>query len=231
MNTNRRSKVKKVTPTHEDAMTVEVLQELKCMRNDLTGQIRKLSAYLTDFQQDPNARLAKIESVMSKIDEIDNLNNKAQELDEEVDRIKVSHLTPTKSTVEAIDSKDSFKNLQESNIELKNKLERLERHSHDFSICLVGGVKEEEGEDCMAIVLDHFTLLGFEEARRELENAHRTGRRQDGKSRHIIAKLYGRPFKRNLLQAVKDPQKKRLLNGLVEDFTAGDFELCKKLYQ
>jgi len=126
---------------------------------------------------------------------------------------------------------DSLNNLQESNIELKNKLERLERHSHDFSICLVGGVKEEEGEDCMAIVLDHFTLLGFEEARRELENAHRTGRRQDGKSRHIIAKLYGRPFKGNLLQAVKDPQKKRLLNGLVEDFTAGDFELCKKLYQ
>ena len=69
---------KKVSPTHEDAMTAEVLQELKSMRNDLTGQIRKLSADLTDFQQDTNARLAKIESVMSKIDEIDNLNNKAQ---------------------------------------------------------------------------------------------------------------------------------------------------------
>jgi len=213
-------------------MTVEVLQELKCMRNDLTGQIRKLSAYLTDFQQDPNARLAKIESVMSKIDEIDNLNNKAQELDEEVDRIKVSHLTPTKSTVEAIDSKDSFKNLQESNIELKNKLERLERYSRDFNIRLVD-VEEGEGEDCMAIVLDHFTLLGFEETHGELENAHRTGRRQDGKSKHIIAKLYRRSFKRSLLGAAKDPQKKRLLNGarLVEDFTAGDFELRKKLYQ
>jgi len=55
------------------------------MWNDLTGQIRKLSADLTDFQQDTNARLANIESVMSKIDEIDNLNNKAQELDKEVD--------------------------------------------------------------------------------------------------------------------------------------------------
>ena len=40
---------RKVTPTHEDAMTAEVLQELKSMRNDLTGQIRKLSADLTDF--------------------------------------------------------------------------------------------------------------------------------------------------------------------------------------
>ena len=120
---------RKVTPTHEHAMTsAEILQELKSMRNDLTGQISKLSADLTDFQQDTNARLAKIESVMSKIDEIDNLNNKAQVLDEEVDRIKVS-LTSTKSTVEAIDSKmeDSFKKLQESNRELQNKLEHLER--------------------------------------------------------------------------------------------------------
>jgi len=97
---------KKLTSTHvrEDAMTAEVLQESKSMRNDLTGQIRKLSADLTDFQQDTNARLAKIESVMSKIDEIDNLNNKAQEIDEEAERIKVS-LTFMKSAVDAIDSK------------------------------------------------------------------------------------------------------------------------------
>ena len=63
--------------------------------------------------QDTNTRLAKIESVMSKIDEIDNLNNKTRALDEEVDRIKVS-LTSTKSTVEAIDSKmeDSLKNFR-----------------------------------------------------------------------------------------------------------------------
>ena len=31
---------RKMTQTHEDAMTAEVLQELKSMRNDLTGQIR-----------------------------------------------------------------------------------------------------------------------------------------------------------------------------------------------
>ena len=31
---------RKVTPTHEDAITAEVLQEFKSMRSDLTGQIR-----------------------------------------------------------------------------------------------------------------------------------------------------------------------------------------------
>ena len=46
----------KVTQTHEDAMTPEVLQELKSMRSELTGQIRKLSADLIDFQQDTNTR-------------------------------------------------------------------------------------------------------------------------------------------------------------------------------
>jgi len=35
----------------KDTKTAEVLQELKTMRNDLTFQIRKLSADLTDFQQ------------------------------------------------------------------------------------------------------------------------------------------------------------------------------------
>ena len=71
-------------------------------------------------------------------------------------------LNSTKSTVEAIESKmeDSFKKLQESNRELKNKLEHLERYSRDFNIRLIG-VEEEEGEDCMAILSDHFTLLGW----------------------------------------------------------------------
>ena len=105
-------------------MTAEVLQVLKSMRNDLNGQIRKLSADLTDFQQDTNARLAKIKSVMSKIDGIDSLNNKAQEPDEDVDRIKV-FLSSTRSTVGAINSKteESIKRVKESNRELKNKLE------------------------------------------------------------------------------------------------------------
>ena len=83
--------------------------------------------------------------------------------------------------------KTPLKKLQESNRELKSKLEHLERYSRDFNIRLIG-VEEEEGEDCMATFSDHFTLLGFEEARGELENAHRratlkagmTERRNDG---------------------------------------------------
>ena len=116
-------------------MTAEVLQELKSMRNDLTGQIRKLSADLTDFQKDTNARLAKIESVMSKIDEIDDLNNKVQVLDEEVDRIKVS-LTSTKSTVEAIDSKmdDSYQKRTHTH---RRTHRRTHKRTHRRKTCLM----------------------------------------------------------------------------------------------
>ena len=163
---------------------------------------------------------------MLKIDELDNLNTRAHKLEEDVGRMKVS-LTKMNSTVEAteINTEASLKPLQESNRKLKNKLEYLERYSRDFSIRLIG-VEEEDGEDCMAIVLDHFKTLGFEDAYGELENDHRTGKRRDD----IIAKSYSRPFKRNLLRAAKSPEKKDTLNGvrIVEDFSPSDFELRKK---
>ena len=49
---------------------VELLEELKSMRLDLTGQITKLSDDLKYFQRNTNERLQKIESVMSKVDEM-----------------------------------------------------------------------------------------------------------------------------------------------------------------
>ena len=51
------------------------------MRLDLTGQITKLSDDLRAFQRNTNERLQKIESVMSKVDEIDGLKIKQQQLE------------------------------------------------------------------------------------------------------------------------------------------------------
>ena len=63
-----------------------------------------------------------------------------------------------------------------------------------------------------------------------MENAHRTGKKRDAKPRHIIAKLYSRPFKRNLLQVSKSQESKDALSGVrfVEDYTHNDFETRKK---
>ena len=105
----------------------------------------------------------------------------------------------------------------------------MERHSRDFNIRVLG-VVEEEGEDCLSIIQDFFALLGLRDAGGELENAHRTGKKRDGKPRHIIAKLYSRPFKRNLLQVAKSQESKDALSGVrfVEDFTHNDFETRRK---
>ena len=86
----------------------------------------------------------------------------------------------------------------------------------------------------MAIILDYITRLGFEHAEAEVENAHRTGKKQGEKPRHIIAKLDSGLFKRKLLQATKSADGKTEINEtrFVEDFTTRDFnsKLGKKLF-
>ena len=71
-------------------MSDAVLEELKLMRSDLTSQIMKLSDDVKLFQRNTNERLQKIESVISKIEEIDGLKFKQQELEAGVDSLKTS---------------------------------------------------------------------------------------------------------------------------------------------
>ena len=118
---------------------------------------------------------------------------------------------------------------QECNVELQRRVERLERYSRDFNIRVIG-VAEQDGEDCLLIVRNYLTLLGFEEDHGEIENAHRTGRKREEKPRNIIAKLHSRPFKRVLLRVAKNQENKQALNGVrfKEDFTPYDFEIRKR---
>ena len=114
--------------------------------------------------------------------------------------------------------------------ELFTRTRNLERYFRDYNIRIIG-VVEEEGEDCITILLNYLATLGFHDMAAEVENAHRTGKRnENGRPRHIIAKLYSRPFKRRLLQIAKTPGKKAMLNAVrfVEDFTPNDFEARKK---
>ena len=92
---------------------------------------------------------------------------------------------------------------QECNVELKTRVERLKRYSRDFNIRVIG-VIEQDGEDCLSIIRDYFTLLGFEDDVGEIENACRTGRKHEEKPRNIIVKLYNGPFKRELLRVAKN---------------------------
>ena len=170
------------------AATADLLQELKSMRAELKGHIAKLSDELKDFQRNTNERLLKLESIMSKVDEIDGIKSKQQELGGDVESIK-DLLNFVNVNTEEVE------NLRKSNEELKKKVEHLERYSRDSNVTILG-VNETQGEDCFAIAMDFILSLGFEDAAAEVEKAHRTGRKRDNKPRHIIAKLYSRPFKK-----------------------------------
>ena len=201
----------------------ELLEESKSMRLDLTGQITKFSDDLKDFQRNTNKRLQKIERVMSKVVEIDGLKTRQQQLEEDVDNIKESHLNLVSTNAEEV------KTLRRNNDELRKRLEHLERYSRDFNIRVLG-VNEDEGEECMTKITDLITSLGFQDATSEIENAHRTGKKRNDKPRPIIIRLYSRSFKRSLLQAAKSTDGKAILQGerIVEDFTPRDFNARKK---
>ena len=61
-------------------MSDAILKELKSLRSDLTQQMQNISEELATFQGTTDTRLAKIESVISKIDEIDHLKPKVEKL-------------------------------------------------------------------------------------------------------------------------------------------------------
>ena len=103
------------------------------------------------FQRNMNERLQKIESVISKIEEIDGLKFQQQELE--------AGLYSLKTSLNGMDAKtEEIHNLRQSNDELRKKLEHMERYSRDFNIRVLG-VSEEDGEDCMTKILNYITRL------------------------------------------------------------------------
>ena len=60
------------------------------MRTDLASRIKNLSADVKLFQRNTNERLQKIENVISKVEEIDGLKFKQQELKVGFDSLKTS---------------------------------------------------------------------------------------------------------------------------------------------
>jgi len=120
-------------------MSDTILEELKSLRSDLSKQMQKISDELVTFQGTTDARLAKIESVISKFDEIDDLKPKVEKPEEDVGGMKQSV---------NITLNETRKLFQECNVELKTRVERLERYSRDFNIHVIGLVVEQDGEDC-----------------------------------------------------------------------------------
>ena len=107
-----KAEIQEIT-NEESAMSDAILQELKSLRINLTQQMQRISDELATFQGTTDARLAKIERVISKIDEIDDLKPKEEKLE-----------------MSANTTLNETRNLfQECNVELKRRVERLEIYS------------------------------------------------------------------------------------------------------
>ena len=104
---------KELKTREESAMSDAILEELKSLRSDLAQQTQKISDELVTFQGSTDARLAKIESVISKIDEIDHLKPKVEKLQEDVGGMKQS------VSITLNETRNLF---QECNVELKTRV-------------------------------------------------------------------------------------------------------------
>lgn len=99
----------------------------------------------------------------------------------------------------------------------------LERHSRSSNVRM-GGVDETKDEDCLAKVTEVFQKHGLESV--DIENCHRVGKKEEGKSRYIIVRFVRRLERRKVLAKRKD-----FFDGgnpLYEDIPYLDLQVKKK---
>lgn len=88
--------------------------------------------------------------------------------------------------------------LSSENKQLKERVLNGERYSRDFNLRF-GGIPETAGEDCIKLVNNVISKDLKLTNNIDIENAHRVGKRQEGKPRHIIVKFLLRPERKIVL--------------------------------
>ena len=124
----------------------------------------------------------------------------------------------------------SQKAIQTSNEETLKSISEVQLKAERYSRCFnlrFGGIEEKQDEDAISEikqVLDKYFNINDV----TIENAHRIGKHQTGKSRHIIAKFLFRPERQSILAKAR-----RSLEGtkyfVTEDLTPEDFRKKSKL--
>lgn len=185
----------------------EVLAEIKALRKESTDLRRELKQDSAEIKQAVNDLRTSVEYTQSEVDKL---------------KQDVTTFNAELSTVKC--ESESFNHTVQV---LKTKLLVQERYSRSYNL-RIGGIREEEKEDCFSLVYDAFKKLGIpeEDYRGQVENAHRTGKYNNHRPRHIILKCYGRPFRTDVLRKAKRLRNKDELKDIffLEDLTKEDFE-------
>ena len=114
------------------------------------------------------------------------------------------------------DRKECATNIQIK--ELNEQINKIERKSRERNLRLVG-YEEKHSEDCKTIV-EEIIYMQLE-VYANIETAHRTGKRQDHKPRHIIFRVQSMEQKFDILQIQKEKLKESGL-FITEDLTRND---------
>jgi hypothetical protein len=139
-------------------------------------------------KKDPTVRifeqLEAQSNVLSKILEIQEEMRKS--MTEENSKIKKLEERVSKLELCQVNSPDENEHTKEVIARMEDQVNRIERKQRENNLRLIG-IREINGEDCKSIVDQIlYNDLNFEA---RLEVAHRTGRRIDGRPRHIIFRV------------------------------------------
>ena len=102
-----------------------------------------------------------------------------------------------------------------SQVQTSNKQERLSRRSN-FRIV---GLTEETGEDCLALTKQVLEELNMKDTR--IERAHRDGRTQSGKSRHLLVRISFYQDKAQIMKTARSLLQEKPYH-IVDDLTRTD---------
>ena len=191
----------------------DLLQKIRSIvKDEISEQVNELRKHIT-----------------SQMDDLrDNFNRKIADIEESVQfaHSSVAELR-TDMNEKVQHSKEELGGLIEA---LEEKINSLERHSRSYNV-RINGVPEMQAENCFNIVADLMEKIGFGDAAAEIENTHRTGKKDPKRPRQIIAKFHSRPFRNRVIYTAKRRRESdsSFKLRIVEDFTKADFKKRKSV--
>ncbi|CAF0945560.1 unnamed protein product [Didymodactylos carnosus] len=115
--------------------------------------------------------------------------------------------------------KPVLKHFEECLSVLEAKINDLKRYNRTFCIRLLGISKEATEDTTLKIVSVINNNLDMSITTNDIENSHRIGKRINDKNRPIIARLYSRSLRLQILRSAYKLQGKNLNISIVEDLT------------
>ena len=138
-----------------------------------------------------------INVIMQRLEGLDSIQREIKSLHQDIKEVKKSlEFSDQKLEIivkehEALKTDNTqlqgkVKSLEYQNRYLSSKVNQLEDYSRKNNI-RISGIEEKRGEDCFKEINNLFEKIGCMEI--YLERCHRTGKREDGKNRDIIARF------------------------------------------